>query len=429
MPYAILSSTAIGAVRDDVTAWAIKGMGVGLRIDYGSTTGTYPLFDETVVQLPPWSAEMFDGFWGIMPLVLNLCDDPTTDTEKLYKAIPQDKGAVDCRISVDAGATWLVWKAGAWTIAGAGEWTSFYDLNAHLGAIPFVVRRLLMRVRLRKGTDTKIGPIFKGVQLGYATLPNMAFEDVQRTLIRWMRTEFAVRFRESFTLLAAANTVDTGKTLSVKSVKHAYNLTADPTRQTDLATGAFSGTVVSLSAVQALGSVIEVEWDAGLPDDRIILQRRDADFFQELAVHSPALILHVAPGEEADKAKVSGQVDTINYATSYYWRERMATPVDYRIMVRAVASSNAEGLATRLCNAAHMLFKERSETQYLPTVYLGSYLEIVDFTPAFEDESLEKEGLSIKLFSCIICAREWAESGVQTGPLAREHEILVEEMA
>lgn len=428
MPYAILSANAIGAVRDDVTSWAIKGVGVGLRVDYGSVTGTYPLFDETVVQLPPWSAEMFDGFWGIMPIVLNLCDDPTTDTEKLYKAILQDKGAIDCRISVDGGVTWRVWTAEAWNAAGAGEWTSFYDLNAHLGAIPLTVRSLLMRVRLRKGTDLKTGPILKGVQLGYAVLPNMAFEDVQRTLIRWLRSEFAVRFRESFTLSAAANSVDTGKRVNVKTVKHAFNLTTDPTRQTDIATGAFAGTVVTLSGVQALGSVIEVEWDAGLPNDSIILQRRDADFFQELAAHSPALVLQVAPGEEADKAKVSGQVTTINYAGGAYWRERMATPVDYRVMVRAVASSNAEGLATRLCNAAHMLFKERSETQYLPTVYLGSYLEIVDFTPAFDDESLEKEGLSIKTFSCIICAREWAESGVQTGPLAREHEILVEDM-
>jgi hypothetical protein len=428
MPYAVLSSTGLGAVYDDVTAWSIKGRGVGLRMDYGSTTGTYPLAAETIVQLPPWSAEMFDTFWGVMPLVDNLCDDKTADTELLYKATLQDKGAIDCRISVDAGATWLVWKSGGWAAPGAGEWTSFYDLNDNLATIPFATYQLLMQVRLRQGTDPRIGPVFRGVRLGYSVLPNMAVEDVSRTLIRWLKTEYGIRFRESFVLSGAAASVDTGKRIPVQAVAHAYNTTLDPTRQVDLATGAFSGTSITLSASQAAGSVIEVEWTAGLPNANVIIQRRDADFFQELVNHVPSLILQIVVGDEADKAKVSGEVTTINYAKNTYWRERMATPVDYRVAVRAVAASTAEGLAMRMSSAARALFKDRSETQYLPTVFLGSYLEIIDFTPSFTDESMEKEGLSIKTFSCIICAREWAESGVVTGPLAAEHELLIEDM-
>jgi len=416
MPYFFMRTSDPLTQWDDLEAWRLQPGGIGMRVDYGGTSEI--AVNETVVTMRPWAAEAFTEFWAIQPIVANL-----PDIEDLYSATLQEKGAIDCTISVDEGTTWLYWDGAAWSIAGAGDWTSFDDLNLNLAAIPFQAYRLMMRVRLQKGTHETEGPVLKAIRLGYDLLPDHAQEDCHRTMKRFFSDNLSVRFRDSFASGGTA-TLAVDNYLDIKGVYAAFDLTNDPTRQTNIYAGSFTADTIDLTVSPAAGNTIEVEWDGAVDT---ILFKRDPDFWDELDKHVPLLIVQITTATESDEASVSrakGPI-AINFPERKYWRERPPYPVDYRLMMRAIADS--ESLATRICSAAYELLRRKSEDSFLPLALSGTFLEILNFTPPFQDLSEVKEGLSVKSFSAILCVREWC-AGIETGVLAEEYTILYEDI-
>lgn len=419
MPSTFIRPDDPDVVFDDDLVYILGGA-AGLRRDYG---GTDELAAEAVLELPNVTITALDRLWAVAPAVANI-----QDIEGLWDGVLQPEGALNCTLSVDDGATWLYWDGATWAPAGPADWMSFSDLNANLLSIPFgPIRQLKLRVRLVRGGPL-IGPVFCGVRFGYALIPDHLTEDPHRTIRRFFAERVRINFRTNVVFPAGTDANYVGPQVlpmtwpvTLAAVASVYNLTSDPTRQTNLYAGTFAGQNVDLTAAPTAGDLLEVTWEGTVPAE---LAHKDLDLNDETVRHVPQLLLQVVGSEEALEARlphVFGDY-TVNRATDEYWNERHALPIDYRINVFALAAD--ESLAIKVANAAYRTLRDFSSRRALRMVMAGTVAEALDFIPPFASLTDTSEHLSVKQFTFILYVKEWFGE-VLTGPLARELETQI----
>lgn len=411
MPYTILKADDTATEYDDTTAWKKSPKGIGLRQTYSSSP---TLASSTEVVFREWSAEMLDTLWAIEPIVLNL-----PDATKLYSATAQDYGKVEVRISVDSGVTWLYWNGSAWA-AATTEWSTFGELNTNLGSIPFVSYKLMIAVKITKGSSEDFGPILRGVRLGYKVIDGLDLDEAPRSLKRCLETRLALPFRELYKGDGTSSPSFPFLT-DLKSISAVYNVTDDPTRTTNIYDDAFSGKEISLTTSPGSDKTLEITGTLSIP---VRFWKPDPNFINELDKHAPCILIQFSRAVEHDMIGVDGlaRITTKNFSTQTYWKESQPLYVDMRFYVRCLAAS--ESMASRMSSAAYHTLRTLSETDYVPFVYTGSFGEIVSFTPPFDDQSEPTEGLSLKSFSAILCARKWSIATVEEGPYFTDYEVL-----
>ena len=418
MPGVSLRPDVPGAfVNDDNIVAVLKGRGAVLRYDFDNFEDTGEVFPEGEVTFDNCPIAALDEIWAIVPVVPNLRDD----IDDLYDAVVQEKGAVDAKISTDDGLSWLYWDGASWAAAGAGDWSSFRDINLNLDTIPFGdERQLRLRVRIRRGSDIRKSPLLCSVDVGYSLIPDHLFEDPHRTVRRFFEREAVCNFRAVYTAEAAVTTLDLNHPLAVNEVVSVYNLTTDPTRSTNIATGTFTGNVIDLVSVPAIGDDLEVTWNASM---EVKLAYKDLDLNDEQLRHVPQILIRIAGSEEFGPAKLS---DTpaqyvINIPQESFRRESPAVPIDYRVHVFALAAD--ENLAIKMINACYRTIKDRARLGPIRMVMSGTEGDPLQFTPPFSSLTDTSQHLSVKAFTFILYVKEWFGQPIE-GPLAKELQLV-----
>jgi hypothetical protein len=294
------------------------------------------------------------------------------------------------------------------------------DVNGNLDTIPFgEPRSIKFKVRLVRGTDTHAAFGFAGILMGYTVVRNYWAEEVARTIKRMYDANLRLAFRTQHIMpsptdygYVSPTEFDLGFPLEGVDVSSAYDLTADPTRQNNIAVGLSASqspppeldwvNVLSLSSPPASGSLLEVNWSARVP---VILHTPDFDLNDEKFRQIPSLVVRVADGIPAPNrtSEVYGNY-TINHATSKYYNEITPSPVDYRVQVFSVAAD--ESLAIKIIDAAYELTKTISRERHLRLVKTGALAEIHTVNVPFMDMTNTTESLSVKVFEYILYSRQ-----------------------
>lgn len=428
MPVVVVKFSEPESIVDDPTAYVSRIEGLGLRKDYDDPEA--PFFAETVAILRPWQARALKEFRAITPL---LPKRVTNTDQRAVEAGTFASGKIDVRFSIDGGTTWFYWDGGAWVVAGASDWSTFDDLNMNLAVIPFPVDwQLTFAVRLQPISGNFTIPL-QGLRLSFEIVPTHDYLDIFRTIRRELAVNVKPEFRQAFAMAATGTTLDLGSLLRVGNVVSAYNLTNDPTRQTNILAG-YVAPNVQLTASQTAGEIIEVHWLCTMADDPgsavkprwVILSNQDPDFYNELSKHIPILIVQVSENRTVGATQLPRvpSVLTINHPLNKYWKEENPDGAEYRIQIFGAAAD--ESLAIKLIDAAYThLRKLKSTATILRTVNAGMDAEIVAITQAFANLTDTSEKLSVKTLQFLMYTREWRGTTLE-GPLVHTLETLLE---
>jgi hypothetical protein len=370
-----------------------------------------------------------DELWAICPVAPNLLVKADTMSATLQAA-----GAIDCRLSVDGGSTYLYWDGAAWSAAGANDFSPFDDINANVASIPFTTFQLAFQVRLLRGGLTAT-PILKSLRVGYRLMDNHEHEDPHRTIRRFLSNNCRIRFRDTYEQETTGTVLNLGHPLPVASVVSIYNLTGDPTRTTDIAAGTFTNNVdgttgdflnadVDMTASQTAGDILEINWVA---DPRVDIAHVDQDVRDESNIHVPVMMVQIVVGSEYDDTKLSAvtEVYTTNGPLDKFWADENPVPMQYQVTVYCLAAD--ELLAIKMANAGYKALRAESTAPHAFRMVLsGAKADIIDFSPPHSNLTDTSENLSVKAFTFILYTREWLGE-IREGVLTNDLIFVLEE--
>jgi len=155
------------------------------------------------------------------------------------------------RLSRD-GATQLWWNGAAWTAAAPGQWNTEAEICSHIAA--FTGQSIQVIVNL-KTSDGAFTPEVRAVKLLWNSDIEFQQEYIARSMIPAMREEILPISEYAVDLTSASTTIDLKKIetpYDIVSIDSVYNLTNDPTKQTNIFSSYNSATkVVTFTSVGA----------------------------------------------------------------------------------------------------------------------------------------------------------------------------------
>jgi hypothetical protein len=174
---------------------------------------------------------------------------------------------VQFRLSTD-GVNELYWDGGAWSAAGAGQWSSEQEVNDNLDQLAFT-GQIQVIVNLET-TDAEFTPELREVKLMYESSVEYQ-EDYLRSLIQEVRANVRPIADYRVKMDGVASTVNltpggsSGGEIetpyNIEDADSAYNLTSDPNRFTDILSSYDTGTkVATLTVTPAADDIVEVRF-------------------------------------------------------------------------------------------------------------------------------------------------------------------------
>jgi hypothetical protein len=208
------------------------------------------------VLLETWSPTLMDqllGFWAVV-------DESGTD-QALF------------RLSADGGTTELYWDGAAWrTPLDDTEWNPESEVDEGIANFPFE-SSVSVILRLVSGTG-QTTPRFHGFYIFYEVFYDPT-EDLLRSVFEKIEAEVRIPALDQFELVVPDNLLEvTDQPWEIVDSIRVYNLTDDPTRQTNLF-DSIVGTTVTLTSDQV--GVLEVRYHGKLRRDQIHIST-DGDF-------------------------------------------------------------------------------------------------------------------------------------------------------
>lgn len=237
---ATLSDTAKLSARSGVVRLKPQRRSVKLP---GRGIEAYPLDDDLFVRTESFAPGALVSFGFV----------------EVLGSTPVDEGGAEVtsfgfRAFDGTDAKW--WDGSAWSVAAAGEWNTLAEFNANLPTLD--ATEIAVDLRL-KTTDDGLTPTASGLRLQWTgEVVNPLTEWIFRGLVASLRRNL----RPTTTFVVTANglaSVDltgaAGAGFVLASVLEAYDLTDDPTRETNLALSFVPSTeVLTLSAAVDVGN-------------------------------------------------------------------------------------------------------------------------------------------------------------------------------
>lgn len=142
------------------------------------------------------------------------------------------------KVRLSNGVNQYYWNGAAWAVAGAGNWNTEAEVNAHIQA--FAYRRFRVVVNL-KTTDNRYTPALHWVKVAWEGVVYFWEDIIYRSLVRAMKnidsiSDYPVELAaSSSTIDLAANPLDSS--YDIASIDSVFDHEADPDHMVDLYAG------------------------------------------------------------------------------------------------------------------------------------------------------------------------------------------------
>jgi hypothetical protein len=202
---------------DDVKVYASMEC---CRLRRHSTTGDYDItgiFEQAEIVFPEFNAEALSQWNGLA----------------IQGVVPEDT-SIDFQVSADGGTTWRYFNGTVWQTAGPTDWTTPENLDKGLPSL--TSRRLILKARLTPNAPGSLTPLIRWVEVYFEARWNF-FEDLKRSLKQYMDANMSCDLTWASVTASSGSSVlfDLGANQwTILQVQSVYDLTADPSRLTNL---------------------------------------------------------------------------------------------------------------------------------------------------------------------------------------------------
>jgi len=237
------------------------------------------------------------------------------------------------RLSRD-GTAQLWWNGAAWAAAAPGQWNTEAEVCAHIAAFTGQTIQVIVNLKTSDGAYT---PEVQAVKLLWNSDIEFQQEYIARSMIPAMREEILPISEYAVDLTATATTLDLKKIetpYTIVSIDSVYNVTDDPTKQTDLLVSYNPTTKVVTFASVSAGKRVWVRFVYS--PEIVIVQSQD---FAELS-KVPAVCIESITMDQMIECDPGESV--INRATGNGWQINDGYQQDINFTVRYVTDKTAD---------------------------------------------------------------------------------------
>jgi hypothetical protein len=237
------------------------------------------------------------------------------------------------RLSRD-GTAQLWWNGSAWTAADPGEWNTEAEICAHIAAFTGQSIQVIVNLKTSDGAYT---PEVQTVKLLWNSDIEFQQEYIARSMIPAMREEILPISEYAVDLTATSTTLDLKKIetpYNIVSIDAVYNLTDDPTKQTDLL--ASYNTTTKVVTFASVGASKRVLVRFVYAPNIVIIQSQD---FKEIS-KIPAVCIESIFLEKSRQMDPGEHV--LNRATGLGWKLKDGFQEDISFTIRYVTDKVAD---------------------------------------------------------------------------------------
>lgn len=341
------------------------------------------------IVFPNWSAAGLVAFFAFEEI-----SDLDLDDEG------NELGSIGWQVSVDGGTSWKFWTGSAWGTAGANDFSPHADVDANINSLAFPAggtKQLRLKARLTPSADLAFTPRLREALVHHEVRVNW-FEDVQRSLRRFLSANFKARLSVRQKLVAASTSFALNTDFNVGSVIGVWNETTDPGHLSDLFSSLTRQVIghdengepiervtLSLTSSQAAGSLMFIEF-LGMPP--VIIAPADEELHLATV---PALVFRVDPiSEHLPSRDFSRKVEN-NFARNKARLREQSTAYQATVIVDCASENDLN--AINMAEGLQRLIKRPGFN--FPSLATGEEIALLDYTP-FTDTPVRPLGLAVK---------------------------------
>jgi len=330
--------------------------------------------------------------------------------------------AVLVQLSNDGGTTWYRWDGANWV--NDGNWNSIGQLNSGL---PFFFRgggasatpQVRFRLKLQATPDRLGTPWIGMVELGLEYRYNPA-TDIAQTLIRLLKqARPLVQYEQTLKAIPVGGQLPVLHSFPVSEVIGVWNITTDPGRQTNLATGPFGDAYIMINTGGlTVGDVLDIEWRGRIEK---VSMHADEEYVK---ANMPLYTVRIDTSEDdLPESQIGSKEVLINEALGI--ARIREWPQTELMTVRIYSVAKYEQQMRAMVDAVHDLFRVKGRSLGNPIVSLATAQEfpIVEYN-YFELSSDEREGWHEALVEFQVQGKAWRSPYIQR-PIATSIEIGV----
>lgn len=309
-------------------------------------------------------------------------------------------GSIGWQVSVDGGTSWKFWTGTSWATAGANDFSPHADLDSNINSLAFPAggtKQLRLKARLTPSADLAYTPRLREALVHHEVMVNW-FEDVQRSLRRFLLDNFKARLSVRQKLVASSTTIILNTDFHVDSVVGVWNETTDPGHLTNLFSSLTRQVVghdengepiekvtLTLTSSQAAASLMFIVF-LGVPP--VIIAPADEELHLATV---PALVFRVDPiAEHLPSRDFSRKVEN-NFARNKARIREQSTAYQATVIVNCADENDLN--AINMAEGLQRLIKKPGFD--FPSLATGEVIALLDYTP-FMDTPVRPLGLAVK---------------------------------